>query len=279
MTFGFSFEKLGYSHPNGKLALQNIDLSAKAGEQIAIIGPSGAGKTTFLNILATGTRPLVGHIQILDTKPWDLSSAELKHLRSKIGLIHQAPPLPPKQRVITAVLAGKLGQWSTLKAILSLLYPVDIQGAYNSLVQLDLGEKLFERCDQLSGGQLQRVGIARVLYQEPALMLADEPVSAMDPVLSDLTIKRLTQYASERNITFVASLHDINIALKWFPRMIGLRDGQIMFDLPTPEVTSGLLEELYESEMDSAMQKTPTELADTAKYWESMTSLQNSTGL
>ena len=251
MGLGFSFEKLGYSHSKGKVALQGIELSANPGEQMAIVGPSGAGKTTFLNILATGTRPLVGQIEILGKRPWELSSVELKKLRSKIGLIHQAPPLPPKQRVVSAVLAGKLGQWSTLKSIISLLYPVDITGAYNSLAQLDLGERLFDRCDQLSGGQLQRVGIARVLYQEPELMLADEPVSAMDPVLSDLTIKRLTQYASEKGVTFLASLHDIEIALKWFPRMIGLREGKIMFDLPTPKVTQKLLQELYASEMDA----------------------------
>jgi phosphonate transport system ATP-binding protein len=249
MSDGFFLDGLSYSHSNGKQALKNISIRGQVGEQVAIIGPSGSGKTTFLNLLATAIRPQNDKLEILGSNPWALSKGELKKLRSRIGLIHQAPPLPPKQRVITAILAGKLGQWSSLKSILSLLYPVDIDGAYHCLAQLDLGERLFDRCDQLSGGQLQRVGIARVLYQEPALMLADEPVSAMDPVLSDATIRRLTEFATEKGITLVASLHDIEIALKWFPRIIGLRDGEVLFDLPTAQITKDLLRSLYASEM------------------------------
>jgi len=222
---------------------------AQAGECIAIIGPSGSGKTTLLNILATALKPSLGTVVVLGENPWKLSKSSLKRLRSKIGLVHQAPPIPLRQRVITAILAGRLGQWPLWKSILSLVYPVDITGPQSCLERLDLTDKLFDRCDCLSGGQLQRVGVARVMYQEPQLILADEPVSAMDPILSDLTISVLIEEAKKRNATLVASLHAVDIALRWFPRIIGIRDSQIIFDLPSSEVCEPILRELYASEL------------------------------
>jgi phosphonate transport system ATP-binding protein len=189
----FSFKQVSFSHRNGKEALKNINISASAGESIAIIGSSGSGKTSFLNLIATSLRPSSGSLSVLNVDPWFISKRDLRSLRSKIGLVHQAAPIPPRQRVITAVLAGRLGQWPLWKSLLSLIYPVDIAGPQLCLQKLDLMDRLFDRCDCLSGGQLQRVGVARVLYQKPHLLLADEPVSAMDPVLSDLTIQCLLE--------------------------------------------------------------------------------------
>jgi phosphonate transport system ATP-binding protein len=246
---GFSLQQLSFEHSNGTPALSQVSLMAQAGECIAIIGPSGSGKTTLLNILATALKPSLGTVVVLGENPWKLSKSSLKRLRSKIGLVHQAPPIPLRQRVITAILAGRLGQWPLWKSILSLVYPVDITGPQSCLERLDLTDKLFDRCDCLSGGQLQRVGVARVMYQEPRLILADEPVSAMDPVLSDLTISVLIEEAKKRNATLVASLHAVDIALRWFPRIIGIRDGQIIFDLPSSEVSEPILRELYASEL------------------------------
>lgn len=229
---------------------------ANAGECIAIIGPSGSGKTTLLSILATALKPSVGTAEILGSNPWMLPKSSLKRLRSTIGLIHQAPPIPPRQRVITAILAGRLGQWPLWKSIFSLIYPVDIRGPQSCLEQLDLADKLFDRCDCLSGGQLQRVGVAKVIYQRPQLILADEPVSAMDPVLSDLTIGALIAQAKKRHATLVSSLHAVDIALRWFPRIIGIRDGQIIFDLPSSEVSEEILKELYASELGGLPRQT-----------------------
>ncbi len=236
------------THANGVQALRGVDLHIGAGEQVAIIGPSGAGKSSLLNLLATALRPGSGELQVLGEHAWQLSARQRQRLRARIGLVHQSPPLPPRQRVVTAVLAGKLGQWGLGRSLLNLLHPVDIPGARAALARLDLGDKLFAQCQQLSGGQLQRVGVARVLYQAPEVLLADEPVSAMDPVLAGHTLSVLCRHAREHHVTLVASLHAVELALAPFPRIIGLRDGQILFDLPASAVDHELLDKLYANE-------------------------------
>jgi phosphonate transport system ATP-binding protein len=169
-------------------------------------------------------------------------------MRARIGTVHQAPPIPGRQRAITAVLAGRLGQWPLWKSLASLIYPLDIPGARDALTRVELADKLFARCDQLSGGQLQRVGIARMLYQQPDLILADEPVSALDPTLAEATIHLLVTDARARGATLIASLHAVDLALGHFSRIVGVRAGRIAFDLPAPQVTDSLLHELYASE-------------------------------
>lgn len=240
--------RVSLTHANGVHALRDVDLHIKAGERVAIIGPSGAGKSSLLNVLVTALRPSSGDVQILGESAWQLSAGQRQRLRARIGLVHQSPPLPPRQRVIMAVLAGKLGQWSLFRSLLNLLHPVDIPGARAALARLDLGDKLFAQCQQLSGGQLQRVGVARVLYQAPEVLLADEPVSAMDPVLAEHTLSVLCRHAGEHNVTLVASLHAVDLALAHFARIIGLRDGQILFDLPASEVDRQMLDRLYANE-------------------------------
>ncbi len=249
-------------HGNGVSALNGIDLHLAAGERVAIIGPSGAGKSSLLNLLGTAMRPSSGLLEVLECQPWGLSGRQRQKLRARIGLIHQAPPLPPRQRVVTAVLAGKLGQWGLGRSLLNLLYPLDVPGARAQLARLDLADKLFEQCRQLSGGQLQRVGIARVLYQAPELLLADEPVSAMDPVLADHTLSVLCRHAGEHGATLVASLHTVELALAHFPRVIGLREGRIVFDRPAAEVGQALLDALYANQQ--LLPSSPVEAAAAA---------------
>jgi phosphonate transport system ATP-binding protein len=255
---GLRLTDAGLRYADGKNALADLNLSVAAGESVAIIGPSGAGKTSLLHLLAGFLRPTSGQIELLGQAPWALSGGQRQRLRSQIGLIQQHPPLPGRQRVVTAVLAGKLGQWSTAKGLLSLLYPLDPEGAAAALGKLDLTDKLYQRCDQLSGGQLQRVAIARVLYQQPRLILADEPVSAMDPVLAEHTLSMLNQYAQHQGCTFIASLHAVELALAHFSRIIGVRDGRILFDQPSSSVSPDDLTALYLNEQLQRSSPAPT---------------------
>ncbi len=267
----FCLDGVGLTHANGFTALADITLRAEQGERIALIGPSGAGKTSLLSLIGTALPATAGRLEVLDfavdgrltakfkppsqgsstvATPLDsrLRGNDSRALRARIGTVHQAPPLPGRQRVVTAVLAGKLGQWPVWKSLLSLLHPLDIPGAQAALARVDLADKLFGRCDQLSGGQLQRVGIARVLYQQPDLILADEPVSALDPALALATVKLLVADAAARGATLVASLHAVDLALNNFSRIVGVKAGHIAFDLPSSEVSDALLHELYASE-------------------------------
>ncbi len=245
----FRLDGAGLQHASstGKpfVALEGIDLCAAPGEQLALIGPSGAGKTSLLGLLGTAHAPSGGRVEVLGGEPARLTPGALRRLRTRLGTVHQAPPIPARQRAVTAVLAGRLGRWPAWKALASLFYPQDIAGARTALARVDLADKLFQRCDRLSGGQLQRVGIARVLYQQPELILADEPVSALDPALARATIGLLVDEARSRGATLVASLHAVDLALEHFPRIVGVRAGRIAFDRPAAEVTPQMLDALY----------------------------------
>ena len=226
-------------------ALQGLSLQVATGEQVAIIGPSGAGKTTLLQVLACALPPTQGRLLLDDTAPWGLPRAQLQALRGRLFLAPQVPPLPPRQRVVTAVLAGRLpalGLWASLR---SLFYPGDIPAAHDALERFDLAVKLFERVDRLSGGERQRVGLARALLAPAKLWLIDEPLSALDPSRSRQAITALTEGARERGVTLVATLHQVDVALAHFPRIVGLRDGALAFDLPAAEVSRERLARLY----------------------------------
>lgn len=232
--------------PGAPAALRALNLRLAAGEQVAIIGPSGAGKTTLLQVLACAQPPTQGMLQLAGVNPWTQSAGALRALRGQLFLAPQVPPLPPRQRVVTSVLAGRLpsmGLWSSLR---SLFYPTDIPAAYEALVHFDLGDKLFDRVDRLSGGERQRVGLARALLAPASLWLIDEPLSALDPMRARMAMAALVNLAAERQVTLVATLHQVDMALAHFPRIIGLRDGQLVFDLPSAQVSPERLAHLYD---------------------------------
>ena len=235
-------------------ALRPLDLQVDAGEQVAVIGASGAGKTTLLQLLACALPPAAGVVRLGDQAPWQLTTRQLQRLRGRLFLAPQVPPLPPRQRVVTAVLAGRLPAMGLLASLRSLFYPSDIPAAHAALARFDLDDKLFERVDRLSGGERQRVGLARALLAPADLWLVDEPLSSLDPTRAGQALATLTDVARERGITLVVTLHQVEVALAHFPRIVGLRDGQLFFDLPTAQVTRARLEQLYarhEDELDA----------------------------
>ena len=242
-----SIEGLSARHPaaaNGALALKPVTLVVTPGEQVAVIGPSGAGKTTLLHALACALKPVTGTLELDGADPWQLSVARLQKLRGRLFLAPQTPPLPPRQRVITAVLAARLPRQSLLASLRSLLYPTHIREAEAALARFDLANKLWDRVDRLSGGERQRIGLARALVSSATLWLIDEPLSSLDPSRAALAIESLTQAAREHGATLITTLHQVDVATR-FARVIGLREGEIQFDLPSREVTPQRLAALY----------------------------------
>ncbi|MEP6557283.1 MAG: ATP-binding cassette domain-containing protein [Burkholderiales bacterium] len=235
-------------HPaaaRGTTALRGVSLMAGAGELIAVIGPSGAGKTTLLQVAGAALRPSAGRVMLGGTDVWAQPTRALQRQRGQLFMAPQVPPLPPRQRVVTAVLAGRLPDWSLSTSLRSLFYPKDIAGAHAALERFDLADKLFARVDRLSGGERQRVGLARALLSSATLWLVDEPLSALDPTRSQQAIRELIAIARERGVTLLTSMHQVDTALEHFPRIVGLRDGAVLFDLPTSQVGRDELERLY----------------------------------
>lgn len=226
-------------------ALQDVNFKLIKGEQVAIIGPSGAGKTSLLQILACAQRPTQGVLRLGEKDPWQLQPSDLRHLRGQLFLAPQVPPLPPRQRVVTSVLAGRLPAMGLLASMRSLFYPTDIPAAHEALQHFDLSDKLFERVDRLSGGERQRVGLARALLSPASLWLIDEPLSALDPMRAQMAMESLVKLAREKHITLVATLHQVDMALTHFDRIIGLSRGHVAFDLPSAQVSRERLAQLY----------------------------------
>jgi phosphonate transport system ATP-binding protein len=248
----FELRDLDVRHPSSPAgiahALSGLTLSIAQGEQIAIVGPSGAGKTTLLHTLACAHRPDGGRFMVVGSDPWQLSQAERHALRRSLFLAPQTPPLPPRQRVITAVLAGRLPQWSAWHAFLSLLKPRDAQAAYDALVPFNLQDKLYARVDRLSGGERQRCSMARLLVSDAQAFLVDEPLSALDPSLAQQTLAVLQREAKQRNATLICSLHQVELARNCFGRLIGLREGRILFDARREQITDAMITELYRND-------------------------------
>ncbi|GAB3774579.1 phosphonate ABC transporter ATP-binding protein [Ramlibacter monticola] len=229
-------------------ALRRLTLEVEPGEQLAVIGPSGAGKTTLLHLLACALQPASGTVLLDGQNPWSLTTRRLQQLRGSLFLAPQVPPLPPRQRVVTSVLAGRLPQQGLWQSLRSLVYPTGIAQADAALERFGVSDKLFAHVDRLSAGERQRVGLARALLSQAKLLLLDEPLSALDPACTAKAVTTLTASARESGATVIATVRDAPMALRHFPRIVGLRGARLVFDLPSPLVTEELLRELYAQE-------------------------------
>lgn len=231
-------------HYERKIALSSLSFIVEKGELVALIGPSGAGKTTLLNSLAAIIEPDSGDI-LIDGQNLRKFTDQKSRAR-KIGIIRQQFDLVGQLAVIHNVLAGQLAEWGFFKSFLSLLYPQEKQAALSALERVGLPDKLYERTSKLSGGEQQRVALARLLVQKPEVILADEPVASLDPARAEDILEMLTRLAGEEQQTVIASLHSVEYARKYFTRLIALKNGEIFFDLPVENVTDSQLKELYQ---------------------------------
>jgi len=245
------FELAGVSvlyeeHP----ALLDFDLRVRPGEALAFVGPSGAGKTTALGLCNATIRPTKGAVSLDGENLNQVQNARLRELRARVGFIPQELGLIPNLRVSQNVLAGRLGRQGLLASLLPLLHTgaAELEQVLAILDRLGIGEKIFHRVDSLSGGERQRVAIARTLYQEADYLIADEPLSALDPARARETISLLTEVARENELGLILSLHDIELAREFIPRLIGLRRGRVLFDKQAKDVTEAELAELYRLE-------------------------------
>lgn len=232
------------SHRFGDVsALADVSFAIYPGQIIALIGSSGAGKSTLLQLLNGTLQPTAGEVWAMG-QPWQARSA--RRIQRQIGTIYQQLHLVPSLRVIHNVNAGHLGRWPFWKAAASLVWPLEVETAQAALAQVGIPDKLYARTDRLSGGQQQRVALARVLVQDPAIMLADEPIASLDPERSHDIMRLLSRLVRERGKTLVVSLHGVDYAQRYCDRIIGLKQGQIQFDLPAQDVTPDQLRHLYQ---------------------------------
>jgi len=231
-------------------ALDSVCLGIAPGERVGLVGPSGAGKTTLLRLLNGTVRASSGRVSVGDLDLGRLSGRDLRRVRATIGFVPQDLGLVPNLRVSQNVLSGRLGSLGRLASLRAMLYPAraDLVRVHEILDRVGIPEKLFERTDRLSGGQQQRVAIARSLMQNPAALLADEPVSAVDPARAHDTVSLLSEVSAERGITLVMSLHNLDLERERFPRLVGLRDGRVVFDRLTEEIEDAEFEDLYRLE-------------------------------
>ncbi|MBI3027982.1 MAG: phosphonate ABC transporter ATP-binding protein [Candidatus Rokubacteria bacterium] len=251
----FELENVRKVFDDGTVAVDGLSLAIGRGEHVAFIGPSGAGKTTLFRLLNLTLRPASGTLRLDGVDVSRLSDAALRDARRRIGTIYQQHNLVGRLRVVHNVLAGNLGRWSTLQAVASLVSPRDVEGARRALAQVGIPEKLHARTDGLSGGQQQRVAIARVLVQNPDSILADEPVSSVDPSLATSIVALLRDLSAESRKTLIMNLHSVNLALQYFPRIVGIRDGRVLFDLAPDKVSADLLWTLYAGDADEETQR------------------------
>ena len=231
-------------------ALLPISLAIHPGERVAIVGPSGAGKSTLLRLLNTSLAPTCGSVEVLGREVATLSPRALRHVRARIGTVHQQLHLVPQASVMQNVVAGRLGRMSLPRALAALVSRAEAERVAAVLAEVGIAERLHERVDRLSGGEQQRVAVARALYQDPDIVIADEPVASVDPARA-LEIAALLGRAFAGR-TLVVTTHRLEPLLPVVTRVVGLRDGALAFDEPVAALTLDHLSRLYASRKGAA---------------------------
>lgn len=235
--------------------LDGVSLSVAAGEHVSVLGSSGAGKTTLFRLLNATLRPTLGSIRADGRDFGGMTGTDLRKVRRRIGTIYQQHNLVPSLTTLQNTLCGCLGRWSMAQTVRGIFRPAtaDMQEALHALELVGLADKRSSRADELSGGQQQRLAIARVLMQKPEVILADEPIASLDRALADEIIALLVRVGSEGQRTLIVALHKVEVALEYFPRVIGLSAGRMRFDSPTNTVGEDVLQDLYGNATQGAL--------------------------
>jgi phosphonate transport system ATP-binding protein len=229
-------------------ALDDVSITVNPGEFVAVIGPSGAGKSTLLRCVNRMIEPTSGEICFDNVQVSKLNKNALRKLRTQIGMIFQHYNLVDRLTVIENVLHGRLGYKSTLAGICGWYSREEKEQALEIIKLLGLEDQIQQRCDRLSGGQKQRVGIARALLQNPKLILCDEPIASLDPNAAKTIMDHLKNVSGQLGITVVINLHQIEVALKYADRILGVNRGKIIFNGPPAELTETRIAAVYDSE-------------------------------
>jgi phosphonate transport system ATP-binding protein len=248
---------LRHSYNGSAPVLRGLDLRVEQGEFVGIIGLSGSGKSTLLRCINRLVEPSSGEIWVpsglLNRRPdgaaidvLKLGTTDLRHLRRKVGMIFQQFNLAKRLSVIDNVLCGGLGYQPLLRSSLRIFSRAERRQALTNLKRVGLLEHAYKRADELSGGEQQRVAIARTLMQRPAIILADEPVSSLDPRLSRMVLDILRRVCGEDGITALVSLHTLDLTREYADRVVGLKAGEIIFDGPTGALDKPAVDAIYQ---------------------------------
>lgn len=251
----YSLHEVSKSYPAPGTVVQAVNgftLDVQPGERIALLGPSGAGKTTLFRLLNATLRPTSGTLQFDDSDVGAMSGRELRSMRRRIGTIYQQFHLVPSLTALENTLCGRLGHWSFLHTVRSIVRPAkhELEQAMAALEVVGLADKHRARADELSGGQQQRLAIARMLMQDPEVILADEPFASLDPSLKESLASLLIVLVTNGKRTLVTTLHDVDTALRYFPRIVALREGRLAFDTTPAGIDAEMLKALYDGNLE-----------------------------
>ena len=236
---------LSLRYPNGKLALSDFELTVEAGELVVVLGGNGSGKSTLLRCITRTLKPSAGDIWLGQTNLCALEGEKLRRARLELAMIWQHASLVRRSSVLANVATGALGRHSTLRTVFGGLPAAELDAARGYLGDVGLADLAEQRAGTLSGGQAQRVAIARSLAQRPRVLLADEPVASLDPEAAEDIMRLLQRLARSERIAVLCVLHQVELAYAYADRVIGIRDGRIAFDLPRSQVSREAVHRLY----------------------------------
>lgn len=243
------FKNVGKTYPNGVVALKNVNLKIEQGQFVAIIGLSGAGKSTLIRLVNRMEEVTVGSLTAEGLDVPSLKGKALRQYRRRVGMVFQSFNLIYRTSVINNVLAARVPDMNFFNSTFGLFSKEDKLIALEALNKVGILEKAYIRADQLSGGQQQRVALARTLAQNPSIILADEPVASLDPITANQIMSDFERINKEENITILVNMHHVDLALKYATRVIGINQGEIVYDGKSEDITENILKKIYGREL------------------------------